>query len=290
MPLEATDSSSSAMDTPTPSNLSPKTPVWTTGPTAKPKKATPRTVRGEHKLKAWDTAAVGAADTAQQNAGSSQPDEETELANTVVRGDAYHYGLCTLHIKRLPQNLVTESTLACNLTERLMQSGKTGDVVQVTTRDMGPPHNGAPNKSWALVTFSNVMSANKILSRNASHVDGLGLQMQLIDIVAAAQDADVKDAYQESKSKAAAEMERLNTESREKARRRKAATKAAGGMAGAGEAGTNSIGYSYESCTLHVRKIPPMKKLRAKCKYMRQLLVVSKPFLTDLLVVKRALF
>ena len=187
----------SAAASPASSNLSAKMPMWTTGPAKKAKKAkTPRTVRGTNKIGQVGAEArqVGAEArqayrqelprTADDGAASSALDD---MENT-VRGDAYHYGLCTLHIKRLSQNLVTEAALWRTMTDRLDLCGKTGTVIQVTVRDKaeemknsigsdGRVGTAAERLSWGLVTFSNVTSANRILSRNASHVDGVGLEM-----------------------------------------------------------------------------------------------------------------
>ena len=181
-------------------------------------------------------------------------------ADGQIRGDAYHFGLCTLYVKRLPAKYAAEGSLRTMFTELLELCGKTGSVVQATVREkkLGNDQLETGRRTWALVTFSNVTSANKILSRNASHIDGLGLQMSAIDVVAASNsDGEFKRIYGESKRKATAEMKRLGAEKQKKEERRR---QAGGGI---NQMSLAQKGYTYPTCTLHVRNIPKMKSLRA---------------------------
>jgi hypothetical protein len=186
-----------------------------------------------------------------------------------ISGADYHFGACTLHVKLIPEDLITESKLVDTFQERLATENSKGRVVQVTLRskerkldERGEPC--GPPRSWCLVTFDMANAAQQILSRNAAHVDGLGLEMTHVDIVKATHSRGVFKAVYEAAKKKAATATRRSVVLAKKAREEKRRISA---RAARQELPNNLIlaqvgisgEYNFGSCTLKISHVP--KKL-----------------------------
>ena len=127
--------------------------------------------------------------------------------NGIASAD-YHFGACTLHVKCLPEELAHVTTCSDMFRERLEGVGKVLQAtVRIKERKTGEPGGGP--RSWALVTLSSAKAVQKVISRNAAHVDGLVLEMVPVDVVKAYHSSGVfKVIYEEAKKKAAAAQKR----------------------------------------------------------------------------------
>jgi hypothetical protein len=233
---------------------SPKTPAWVVGGSQRADE--PRTVRGTHRVKEWNTLHRKDAAAASRNAPSTTKTRTSSGRDRTasVRGEAYHFGLCTLHLRRLPPKYESERALEQVLDEMLEFNGKVGSVVQVTVeRD---EEESEMFKSWGLVTLSNVTSANKILARYRQLSMDIEFEVHALNIIEASKGGGAfKAVYEASKLKAAATMNQWMAKKQEVAARRR---QASGILRAAQKV------YSYNTCTLHVRNIPKMKSLHAQ--------------------------
>ena len=227
----------------------PKTPDWDDGVARADE---PRTVRGTHRAKDWDTLhrKCAAAVSDEPSTTKARVFSTRDRAPS-VRGEAYHFGLCTLHLRCLPPMYVSERALTQVLTEMLEFNGKVGSVLQVTVERR---LDDEKFRSWGLVTLSNVTSANKILATYSKVSMNIEFEVHALNIIQASKSGgSFKKIYEESKRKAAEAANQLIAE-KQKAKdlRRR----------GLGNA-TSAHLYSYNTCTLHVRNIPSMKSLHA---------------------------
>lgn len=229
---------------------SPKTPAWTTG--AAPKVLEPLTVRGTHSLQEF---------AALHSNGSTEPGRlqpTSSIENEVVRGDAYHFGLCTLILRELLDRCaVSEAAVKQVVLEKLEMCRTTGRVLQVTLAEATKTKN-KKDKSWALVTVDTVMCANILLDRFGGNEES-DCRIGRLDIIRASKShGRFKIFYEEAKRKAAAELNEILVEKRAKEAKLLRERDALGFGQQKGSR------YSFGTCTLHVRNIPKMKSLRAK--------------------------
>ena len=235
---------------------SPKTPAWIVGGEAQANE--PRTVRGKHRVGEPETPSIGSPEAAPRSSQNKHPGQRLTARTESVRGDAYHFGLCTLQLTGLSGQYESESTIKQKLEEMLDHSDKTNCVLQVTVGqklDSGGKPNTGTSTSWAMATLSNVACANQILHKSVRTSINLEFEVHALDIVAASKaKGDMMAVYDESKRKAAVEVKRLSDEKqaaeRKKVEQLKSRTTART---------VPYAGHSFDACTLHVRNIPPKK-------------------------------
>lgn len=203
-------------------------------------------------------------------AGGASPSTRQPTAPAFsVRGDNYHFGLCTLHLRGLPAKYENERALKRALAEMLEFGGTTSRVLQVTVR----PTDSERSAAWALATFSSVQSANKILAKyestslastehkNSMGMLGHGFEVHALDVIRAKSSrGQFKAIYEKSKRKAAAKMQQL-IEEKQKAEewdnKRRITPR------GVNSSRIMPASYTFNTCTLHVGNIPTMKSLGA---------------------------
>ena len=204
--------------------------------------------------------------------GGASPRSRQPTAPTFsVRGDNYHFGLCTLHLRGLPAKYEDERALKHALAEMLQFGGSTARVLQVTVR----PTDSERSTAWALATFSSVMSANKILAKyestslaNMEHKNSMGMlghgfEVHALDVIKAKKSrGQFKTIYEKSKRKAAAKMQQL-IEEKQKAEHWVNKRRITPGGMDAPRKNIMPASYTFNTCTLHVGKIPTMKSLGA---------------------------